>query len=171
MTEQFGEEWHTAAYDTTTTWGEVLLTPARIFAPAICHLLNTAFFLKGIAHFTAGGIGHEVYPSECEHNSQQGHPARKSTLHDGNDDRDHHHQRAGQEAGFRRRGVHQPHGLEGEPDPQDNADQYTAPYRLPIHRPKLTVINDPESEAGDPEPDGKKKERTYIVQGRFDQWE
>jgi phosphoribosylformylglycinamidine cyclo-ligase len=56
MTEQFGEEWHTAKYDETTTWGEALLTPARLFAPVICNLLDAGFFLKGIVHITGGGI-------------------------------------------------------------------------------------------------------------------
>ncbi len=56
MTGQFGDEWHTAPYDGSTTWGEMLLTPSRIFSPAICHLLNAGFALKGIAHITGGGI-------------------------------------------------------------------------------------------------------------------
>ena len=56
MSEQFGAEWHTAHYDGTTTWGEALLVPARIFSPAICHLLDAGFDLKGIAHITGGGI-------------------------------------------------------------------------------------------------------------------
>lgn len=56
MLEQFGEEWHTAEYDGTTSWGEALLTPSRLFAPAICRLLDADFQIKGVAHITGGGI-------------------------------------------------------------------------------------------------------------------
>ncbi|MCP4396447.1 MAG: phosphoribosylformylglycinamidine cyclo-ligase [bacterium] len=54
--EQFGEEWHNAEYDSTTSWGEALLTPSRLFAPAICGLLDADFQIEGIAHITGGGI-------------------------------------------------------------------------------------------------------------------
>jgi phosphoribosylformylglycinamidine cyclo-ligase len=56
MTEQFGDNWHTAKYNETTTWGKMLLTPSRIFSPVICQLLDSDFHLKGIAHITGGGI-------------------------------------------------------------------------------------------------------------------
>ncbi len=56
MREQFGDEWHTAKYDDTRRWGEVLLTPSRIFAPMICRLLSNNIGIKGIAHITGGGI-------------------------------------------------------------------------------------------------------------------
>ena len=56
MTEHFGETWHIARYDDMTTWGEVLLTPSRIFAPVIGRLLDAGIHLKGIAHITGGGI-------------------------------------------------------------------------------------------------------------------
>ena len=56
MLEQFGEDWHKAEYDSTMSWGEALLAPSRLFAPAICGLLNAGFQIKGIAHITGGGI-------------------------------------------------------------------------------------------------------------------
>ena len=56
MLEHFGKEWHTAEYDGTSSWGEALLTPSRLFAPAICRLLDTGVHIKGIAHITGGGI-------------------------------------------------------------------------------------------------------------------
>jgi phosphoribosylformylglycinamidine cyclo-ligase len=56
MRDLFGEEWHTAKYDETKTWGEILLAPSRIFSPIICTLLSAGFHLKGIAHITGGGI-------------------------------------------------------------------------------------------------------------------
>ncbi len=54
MREQFGAEWHTVKYDDAQTWGEVLLTPSRIFAPMICRLLSEGVGIKGIAHITGG---------------------------------------------------------------------------------------------------------------------
>ena len=56
MVEQFGDKWHTAQYDETMTWGEVLLMPSLIFSPVICQLLSSGFHLKGVAHITGGGI-------------------------------------------------------------------------------------------------------------------
>jgi phosphoribosylformylglycinamidine cyclo-ligase len=56
MLEQFGEDWHKAEYDDSMSWGEALLTPSRLFAPAICGLLDAGFQIKGIAHITGGGI-------------------------------------------------------------------------------------------------------------------
>jgi phosphoribosylformylglycinamidine cyclo-ligase len=56
MRELFGDEWHMAKYDEDISWGEMLLTPSRIFSPIICTLLSTEFHIKGIAHITGGGI-------------------------------------------------------------------------------------------------------------------
>ena len=56
MQAQFGDEWHAAKYDDDRTWGEVLLTPSRIFAPMVCALLSAGIEIHGIAHITGGGI-------------------------------------------------------------------------------------------------------------------
>lgn len=56
MQATFGDTWHTEAYSDTQTWGEALLTPSLIFAPAITALLDAGCLLKGIAHITGGGI-------------------------------------------------------------------------------------------------------------------
>lgn len=56
MQAQFGDAWHTAQYNETTTWGEALLRPSRIFAPVVCDVLSAGADLKGIAHITGGGI-------------------------------------------------------------------------------------------------------------------
>lgn len=57
MEGAFGPSWHTCWYDESHTWGEVLLTPSRIYAPAVVGLLDTGVPLAGIAHVTGGGIG------------------------------------------------------------------------------------------------------------------
>ena len=56
LTGQFGAQWHTVQYDDSTTWGEVVLTPSRIFSPAICRALDAGCRIKGITHITGGGI-------------------------------------------------------------------------------------------------------------------
>jgi len=56
MQTAFGDAWHTARYSDTQTWGDVLLTPSRIFAPMICTLLSAGVTLKGVAHITGSGI-------------------------------------------------------------------------------------------------------------------
>lgn len=54
MAESLGETWHTAHYDDMSTWGEILLTPSRLFAPVIDRLLDAGIRLKGIVHITGG---------------------------------------------------------------------------------------------------------------------
>jgi len=56
LQKTYGEEWHKAAYDSTTRWGEILLTPSLIYTPLIADVLNTGIGLRGIAHITGGGI-------------------------------------------------------------------------------------------------------------------
>jgi len=56
MAEHFGAEWHETAYNQQKTWGEVLLTPSKIYAPIIVKLIHQKFELKGIAHITGGGL-------------------------------------------------------------------------------------------------------------------
>lgn len=60
--DQFGENWHEAPYSDTQTWGEVLLTPSKIFHRL---LLDTVlgdfnspakFNIHGLAHITGGGV-------------------------------------------------------------------------------------------------------------------
>ncbi len=52
----FGPSWHTTCYDEARTWGEVVLTPSRIFAPGIVRLLDKGIHVAAIAHITGGGI-------------------------------------------------------------------------------------------------------------------
>lgn len=56
MQENFGDNWHNQMYDTSKTWGEVLLTPSLIYAPFITELIKDNINLTGIAHITGGGI-------------------------------------------------------------------------------------------------------------------
>ena len=56
MKQEFGDLWHTQAYDDQTTWGEKLLTPSLIYTPLINRLLDMELPISGIAHITGGGI-------------------------------------------------------------------------------------------------------------------
>jgi phosphoribosylformylglycinamidine cyclo-ligase len=57
----FGDNWHSQAYDGTdadqyATWGEALLAPSLIYAPALTALLDAGLPLRGAAHITGGGV-------------------------------------------------------------------------------------------------------------------
>jgi phosphoribosylformylglycinamidine cyclo-ligase len=50
-----GERWHEAA-ESDVRWGELLLTPSTIYAPAVARVLRAGVPVHGIAHVTGGGI-------------------------------------------------------------------------------------------------------------------
>jgi len=52
----YGDDWHSAPLDGETSWGEALLTPSRIFAPAVRRLVECGVPIHGAAHITGGGI-------------------------------------------------------------------------------------------------------------------
>jgi len=56
MLANFGEEWHTEAYDENKTWGEALLTPSLIYSPIINTIISEKITPKGVVHITGGGI-------------------------------------------------------------------------------------------------------------------
>ncbi len=56
MENNFGPGWHHKPYSDKQTWGEMLLTPSRIYAPLVTDLLTARIPLYGIAHITGGGI-------------------------------------------------------------------------------------------------------------------
>jgi phosphoribosylformylglycinamidine cyclo-ligase len=56
MARSFGPQWHEVACDGGRTWGEALLTPSLIYAPAVCKVLDAGCRVTGIAHITGGGI-------------------------------------------------------------------------------------------------------------------
>lgn len=55
----YGPEWHTADFE-GRTWGDLLLTPSRIYGPAIVDALRAGHPMSGLAHVTGGGIPHKL---------------------------------------------------------------------------------------------------------------
>ncbi len=61
LTERFGENWIEEKYDDHQTWGELLLTPSKIYHSSILNIIGRyndpkEHFIKGIVHNTGGGI-------------------------------------------------------------------------------------------------------------------
>jgi len=56
LKQSFGKAWHEAPYEGETPWGEVLLTPSLIFAPAVSRLIASGITIHGVVHITGGGI-------------------------------------------------------------------------------------------------------------------
>jgi phosphoribosylformylglycinamidine cyclo-ligase len=56
MQDNFGDNWHLEKYDSTKTWGEILLTPSLIYNRLITKIIAQNIKLKGIVHVTGGGI-------------------------------------------------------------------------------------------------------------------
>ncbi len=54
-----GEAWHEARFG-ERTWGEIALSPSRIYAPLVASLRLAGTELHGIAHVTGGGIPHKL---------------------------------------------------------------------------------------------------------------
>ncbi|MGI4833801.1 MAG: AIR synthase-related protein [Janthinobacterium lividum] len=57
----FGDKWHEQPYDGPDaaqypTWGDALLAPSLIYAPALTALLDAGQPLRGAAHITGGGV-------------------------------------------------------------------------------------------------------------------
>jgi len=56
MQDNFGDYWHSKKYDSSKTWGEILLTPSLIYNRLITKIITQNIKLKGIVHITGGGI-------------------------------------------------------------------------------------------------------------------
>jgi phosphoribosylformylglycinamidine cyclo-ligase len=61
LKQEFGEDWVHADYGDGRKWGEVILTPSKIYHRALLSLLGgygqeRKFNIKGLAHNTGGGI-------------------------------------------------------------------------------------------------------------------
>ena len=61
LKERYGENWVQEKYDNNRTWGEVILTPAKIYHAAILNIIGRygeekEHSIKGIVHNTGGGI-------------------------------------------------------------------------------------------------------------------
>jgi len=58
----FGQNWHEAEFSSTQTWGEVLLTPSKIFSRLLLDTVlgdfagERKFNVHGVAHITGGGV-------------------------------------------------------------------------------------------------------------------
>jgi phosphoribosylformylglycinamidine cyclo-ligase len=58
----FGQNWHEAPYSDQQTWGEVLLTPSKIFSRLLLETVvgdfksERQFEVHGLAHITGGGV-------------------------------------------------------------------------------------------------------------------
>lgn len=65
LKEQFGENWHTEAFDESRNWGEVTLTPCIIYHDAVLSVLGRYgsarnIAIHGLVHVTGGGIGNNL---------------------------------------------------------------------------------------------------------------
>lgn len=56
LEKAFGKNWHDKQYDSSNSWGDMLLHPSRIYCSAITHLLSKKFDIRGIAHITGGSF-------------------------------------------------------------------------------------------------------------------
>jgi len=52
----FGPIWHEARRGDGRSWGEVVLTPSRVYTPVVLDLIKKQLPLLGVAHITGGGI-------------------------------------------------------------------------------------------------------------------
>ncbi len=53
---QFGADWHLAESASGRPWGELALTPSRIYCRAVLALLDHGLPLRAIVHVTGGGV-------------------------------------------------------------------------------------------------------------------
>lgn len=61
LNNKFGENWVNEKFDDARTWGEVTLTPSKIYSSAILEMhgrykMPATVELKGVCHITGGGI-------------------------------------------------------------------------------------------------------------------
>ena len=61
LKNKFGENWHLEKYDEEKTWGEVVMTPSKLYQSAVLELVGRfgaerKVDMHGIAHITGGGI-------------------------------------------------------------------------------------------------------------------
>jgi phosphoribosylformylglycinamidine cyclo-ligase len=60
--KNFGESWHSVEWNNGITWGEILLTPSKIFHRSVLNAVlggfseDLKFNISGIVHITGGGI-------------------------------------------------------------------------------------------------------------------
>jgi phosphoribosylformylglycinamidine cyclo-ligase len=56
LDSRLGEDWHREKTTSGMSWGEALLTPSRIYAPAIVSMIDAGVSVIASAHITGGGI-------------------------------------------------------------------------------------------------------------------
>jgi phosphoribosylformylglycinamidine cyclo-ligase len=56
LDSRFGEDWHRALTASGMSWGDCLLTPSRIYAPAVASMIEAGVPVIASAHITGGGI-------------------------------------------------------------------------------------------------------------------
>jgi len=65
--KNFGNDWHKKIWKDNTTWGEILLTPSKIFHRLLLDNIlgdfeqKSFFEIKGIVHITGGGIPGNIF--------------------------------------------------------------------------------------------------------------
>ncbi|MBN2695697.1 phosphoribosylformylglycinamidine cyclo-ligase [bacterium] len=59
LKERFGDYWHLESYE-GKSWGEILLTPSKIYTPFISNIIQLEFIPKGISHITGGGVSSKL---------------------------------------------------------------------------------------------------------------
>ena len=55
LKRSYGDKWHKEIFDKQNAWGNILLTPSKIYAPKILKIKKEVP-LKGIVHITGGGV-------------------------------------------------------------------------------------------------------------------
>ena len=65
LQNQFGNDWHLEKFENSKTWGEILLTPAKLYHHAVLELIGRyeqerKVDVHGIAHITGGGIAGNI---------------------------------------------------------------------------------------------------------------
>lgn len=56
LESRLGKDWHTAMTASGMSWGDRLLTPSRIYAPAVASMIEAGLSMVASAHITGGGI-------------------------------------------------------------------------------------------------------------------
>ena len=56
LESRFGSEWHLESHSSDMRWGDCLLTPSHIFAPAMVAAVDAGISILASAHVTGGGV-------------------------------------------------------------------------------------------------------------------
>jgi len=56
LKDTYGDNWHKIKYNEEITWGELMLTPSKIYFTEVLNLIENGAAIKKIAHITGGGF-------------------------------------------------------------------------------------------------------------------